>query len=93
MGASRKALLVDIQINRSYYAQAITGIEWMAQGGFVVAFNLGYRVSMNKTIDTDVLYNGESFPVVDQFTDRILNRVSLLYGSGLSTSLHIGYAF
>lgn len=86
-------ILVDIQLNRSYYGQIITGVEWMAQGGFVVSFNIGYRVSLNQSIDTDIEYNGESFDVIDQYTDTFINSVDRLYGGGLSTSLHLGYAF
>lgn len=85
--------LLDAKLNRSYYGQIFTGVEWMAQKGFVVAFNLGYRISLNKTIDTTIEYEGESFDVVDQFTDKFINSVDIFYGSGLSTSLHLGYAF
>ena len=86
-------VLLDVSLNKSYYGQIFTGVEWMAQGGFVVAFNLGYRISFNKTINTDIEYNGESFDVVDQYTDTFINSIDRIYGSGLSTSLHLGYAF
>lgn len=86
-------IFVDAQLNRSYYTQAITGIEWMAQGGFVVAFNLGYRISLNQTIDTDIEVNGQSFEVIDQYSDTLINSIDRIYGSGVSFSLHLGYAF
>ncbi len=86
-------VFVDVQLNKSYYTQAITGIEWMAQGGFVVAFNLGYRISLNQTIDTDIEVNGQSFEVIDQYSDTFINSIDRIYGSGVSFSLHLGYAF
>jgi len=86
-------VLVDVKLNRSYYGQIVTGLDWVSPGGFVVAFNLGYRISLNRTIDSVIEYEGDSFDIVDQYADRIINNVLPIFGSGLSTSLHLGYAF
>lgn len=79
----------DISISSSVYGQLVTGFEWMADGGFVVGFTLGYRIALNDAVDGVFSVDGE--PIAE--TDEIIDAVNDAFGSGLSFALNLGYAF
>lgn len=80
---------VNLQLRRTVAAQILTGIEYMSEGGFVVGFNLGYRVKLNQSWDTEFVIDGRTYDV----GDRIINTLDRISGSGFSIALNLGYAF
>jgi hypothetical protein len=66
----------------SLYGQGVFGLEYISNGGFYIAWNIGYAPSLKK--------NYEFVTTPDEANELA---VKLIYGSGISTALNIGYAF
>lgn len=80
---------VSLELRRTIAAQILTGIEYVADQGFVLGFTIGYRARLNDSWETEFMVDDFTFDLAD----NIINNLDRVYGSGISIGLNLGYAF